>query len=132
MRSGYLLFNKIIAATLAAIIFYSYICLRLGNNAIACAVQEATGRPCIGCGLTHGLHEAVLLHFDKARQWNESSLLILAFIVITIFLRLVTSLMVLKASSENRLRAILYSDLTFSLCLYLFCFRHFFTTQIFK
>jgi len=132
MRSGYLLFNKIIAAILAAIIFYSYICLHLGGKAVSCAVQDATGRPCIGCGLTHGLHEAVMFRFDRARQWNESALLILSFIVITIILRFITGFLILRASSESRLRIILYADITFSLCLYLFCFRHFFTTQIFK
>ena len=132
MRSGYLLFNKIVAATLAAIIFYIYAIPFLRSYSVVCAVQRSTGRPCIGCGLTHGLHEALLFHFDKAREWNESALLILFFIVFTIIFRFVASILIQKTVSENRLRIILYADMTILICLYLFCFRHFFTDQIFK
>lgn len=132
MRSSYLLFNIIIAATLAAIIIYFGIYPLFGDYALHCAVKQATGHPCIGCGLTRGIHQALLFHFDDALKWNESSLLILSFLVITIILRGVTSLLVLKTLSLKRLRIILFIDLTISICLYLFCFRHFFTSQILK
>ena len=132
MRSSYLLFNKIIAATLAAIIFYFGIYPIFGDYAVKCQVLLATGHPCIGCGLTRGIHEALLFHFDKALQWNKSSILILSFLVFTIMLRGITSLLVLKTAIEKRMRFILFIDLTVSLFLYLFCFRHFFTNQILK
>ena len=132
MRSSYLLFNIIIAATLAAIIIYFGIYPLFGDYTVKCAVMQATGHPCIGCGLTRGIHEALLFHFNKALQWNESSLLVLSFLVITILLRGITSLFILKTIAEKRLRVILFIDLAFSICLYLFCFRHFFTNQLLK
>ena len=132
MRSSYLLFNIIIAATLAAIIIYCGIYPIFGDHAVKCAVEQATGHPCIGCGLTRGIHQALLLHFDKALLWNSKSLLVLAFLVITVILRGITSLLVMKTIAERRLRIILFMDIAFSLCLYLFCFRHFFTNQILK
>ena len=132
MQSTYLLFNKIIAATLAAIIIYFGIYPVFGDYAVKCAVEQATGHPCIGCGLTRGIHQALMFHFDKALQWNDSSILVLSFLVITIILRLVTSLLILKTISERRIKIVLFIDLTVSLCIYLFCFRHFFTSQIFK
>jgi hypothetical protein len=71
MRSSYLLFNKIIAATLAAIIFYFGIYTLFGDYAVQCQVLKATGHPCIGCGLTRGIHQAILFHFDDALKWNQ-------------------------------------------------------------
>ena len=132
MRSNYLLFNLIIAATLAAIIIYFGIYPLFGDYALKCQVLQATGHPCIGCGLTRGIHEGLLFHFDKALQWNESSILVLSFLVAILILRGITSLLVLKTLSLKRLRIILFIDLTISLGLYLFCFRHFFTSQILK
>ena len=132
MRSSYLLFNIIIAAILAAIIIYCGIYPIFGDSAVKCAVEQATGHPCIGCGLTRGIHQAILFHFDKALQWNSNSLLVFAFLLITIMLRGIISLLILKIIAEKRLRTILSIDLVFSLCLYLFCFRHFFTSQILK
>ncbi|HTB31543.1 MAG TPA: DUF2752 domain-containing protein [Bacteroidia bacterium] len=132
MRSSYLLFNKIIAATLAAIIFYFGIYTLFGDYAVQCQVLKATGHPCIGCGLTRGIHQAILFHFDDALKWNPSSLLVLSFLIITILLRGITSFIVLKTTSEKHLRILLIIDLTVSISLYLFCFRHFFTNQILK
>ncbi len=132
MRSSYLLFNTIIAAILAAIIVYCGIYPIFGHAAVKCVVEQATGHPCIGCGLTRGIHQALLFQFDKALLWNSNSLLILAFLVITVILRGITSLLVLKTIAEKRLRVILFIDLAFSICLYLYCFRHFFTNQILK
>lgn len=132
MRSTYLLFNKIIAATLAAIIIYFGIYPLFGDYAIKCQVLQATGHPCIGCGLTRGIHEGILFHFDRAKQWNESSLLLLSFFVTSILLRIITSILIVKTSPERHLNIILFTDLTISLILFLFCFRHFFTTQILK
>lgn len=132
MQSSYLLFNKIIAAIFAAIIIYCGIYPLLGNYVVQCAVEQATGHPCIGCGLTRGIHQALLLDFNKALQWNESSLLILSFLVLVLIMRLLTSILVKKASSQKRINLILVSDIAISLALYLFCFRHFFTSQILK
>jgi hypothetical protein len=132
MQSSYLLFNKIIAATLAAIIIYFGIYPLFGDYALKCQILQATGHPCIGCGLTRGIHEALMFHFDKARQWNDSSLLLLSFLVITILLRLATSVLITTASLQKRIRIILFTDVTISILLFLYCFRHFFTTQILK
>jgi hypothetical protein len=132
MQSSYLLFNKIIAATLAAIIIYFGIYPIFGDYAVHCAVLQATGHPCIGCGLTRGIHEAILFHFDKALLWNSSSILILSFLAITVVLRFVINRIISKIESIGKLRLILFIDLAFSLGLYLFCFRHFFTNQILK
>jgi hypothetical protein len=132
MQSTYLLFNKIIAATLAAIIIYFGVYPLFGDYALKCQVLQATGHPCIGCGLTRGIHEAILFHFDKALQWNNSSLLILSFLVITILLRLITSILIIRANLQKRLGIILYADLTILILLFLYCFRNFFTNQILK
>jgi len=132
MQSSYLLFNKIIAAFLAAIIIYCGIYPIFGDYAIKCAVEQATGHPCIGCGLTRGTHQALLFNFDKALIWNPSSLLVLSFLVISLFMRLVTSLLLKRLETMKSMRILLYSDLLFSVSLYLFCFRHFFTSQILK
>jgi uncharacterized membrane protein len=132
MRSSYLLFNLIIAATLAAIIIYFGIYPLFGDYAVKCEVLKATGHPCIGCGLTRGIHQAILFHFNDALKWNSSSILILSFLLITIMVRGITSMFVLKTLSLKRLRLVLFIDLTFSVCFYLYCFRHFFTSQIFK
>ena len=132
MQSTYLLFNKIIAATLAAIIIYFGVYPLFGDYALKCQVLQATGHPCIGCGLTRGIHEAILFHFDKALQWNNSSLLILSFLVITILLRLITSILIIRANLQKRLGIILYADLTIFILLFLYCFRNFFTNQILK
>jgi hypothetical protein len=132
MQGSYLLFNKIIAATVAAIIIYFGIYPLFGDYAIKCQVLQATGHPCIGCGLTRGIHEALLFHFDKAQQWNDSSLLLLSFLVITVFLRFTTGILITKVSLQKHIRIILFADLAISLLLFLYCFRHFFTTQILK
>ncbi|MGP8217204.1 MAG: DUF2752 domain-containing protein [Bacteroidia bacterium] len=121
-----------IAAIFAAIIIYCLLYPLLGNFVVKCAVEEATGHTCIGCGLTRGIHQALLLHFDKALQWNNSSLLILSFLIITILLRIVTSVVISINNYEKHIKFILYADLIFSLLLYLYCFRHFFTNQILK
>jgi hypothetical protein len=132
MQSSYLLFNKVIAATLAAIIIYFGIYPIFGDYALNCQVLQATGHPCIGCGLTRGIHEALMFHFDRARQWNESSLLILSFLTITILLRIVTSILILNTTLRKHIRIILFTDVTISIFLFLYYFRHFFTTQILK
>lgn len=132
MRSSYLLFNKIIAATLAAIIFYFGIYPIFGDFAVHCQVLAATGRPCIGCGLTRGIHEALLFHFDNALLWNSSSILVLSFLLITVLLRFVINRIIKNIESIGKLRLVLFIDLAFSLGLYLFCFKAFFTNQILK
>jgi|GEM_PF-2308957 hypothetical protein len=132
MQKSYLLFNKMIAAILAAIILYCVVLPLLGNYAVKCAVELATGHLCIGCGLTRGIHQALMFHFDKALKWNSSSLLVLSFLLITILVRIVTGILVSRNSDKKRLNFILYTDLTLSFFLYLFCFRHFFTTILLR
>ncbi len=132
MQSSYLLFNKIIAAIFAAIIIYFGLYPLFGDYTVKCQVFQATGHLCIGCGLTRGIHEALMLHFDKALQWNESSLLLLSFFVMTIILRIVTSVLLKRTTSEKRMNTILYIDVAVTILLFLICFRHFFTNQILK
>lgn len=128
MRHSYLLFNKIMAVPLAAIIFYCGIYPLLGTHVVQCAVEQATGHPCIGCGLTRGIHQALLLHLDKALQWNQSSLLIIFFLLMTITMRAITSIVLNK--TERKLGITLSADILISFLLFLFCFRHFFTAQV--
>src|SRR6185312_9459772 len=114
MKGSYLLFNKIIAAPLAAIIFYCGIYPLLGDWTVKCAVEQATGHACIGCGLTRGIHQALMLHFDQALQWNPSSLLVLVFFLLALIMRLLTSILVYLTEDIKRIRTILYSDLAIS------------------
>jgi hypothetical protein len=132
MRSSYLLFNYTIAAMIAAIFFYCGIYNHLGSYAVKCSVEQATGRPCIGCGLTRGMHQAMMLHFDKARQWNESAVLVFTFFLTMLAIRLLLNLVVIKNTSAVWLYYILYSDVVIAILLFLYCYRHFFTGEIFK
>ena len=131
MRGSYLLFNRIIAATFAAIIFYFCIFPLLGDYTLKCVVQQQTGHLCIGCGLTRGIHQALMFNFTKALEWNDSSLLITFFIVFIFISRFIINLLI-KPASEKRAQAILYIDTALTILLFLFCFRHFFTNQLLK
>ncbi len=131
MQGSYLLFNKIIAAIFAAIIIYFLAFPLLGDYTLKCVVQQQTGHLCIGCGLTRGIHQALILNFSKAQEWNDSSLLITFFFVFVLISRLVVNRFI-KTASENRTKTILYIDTAFSILLFLFCFRHFFTNQLLK
>ncbi len=132
MRSSYLLYNKIIAAPLAAIIIYCGIYPLLGNWTVQCQVEKATRHACIGCGLTRGIHQALLFHFDKALEWNPSSLLILSFFLIALIMRFGINILLSKTEDIKRVRTLLYSDVIFSVLMFLFCFRHFFTADILR
>jgi hypothetical protein len=131
MQGSYLLFNRIIAATFAAIIIYFLAFPLFGDYTLKCVVMEKTGHLCIGCGLTRGIHQALLFNFNKALEWNDSSLLITFFFVFILISRFVIN-RVIKVASEKRIRAIIYIDTAVSILLFLFCFRHFFTSQLLK
>lgn len=113
---------------MAAILIYCLIYPLLGNYVVTCAVEQATGHPCIGCGLTRGIHQALLFDFTKAAEWNPNSLLVFSFITITLALRIVINFVI----NEKNRKVILITDIIFSAGLYLFCFRHFFTSHILK
>ncbi|HXB10469.1 MAG TPA: DUF2752 domain-containing protein [Bacteroidia bacterium] len=131
MQGSYLLFNRIIAAIFAAIIIYFLAFPLLGDYTLKCVVQQQTGHLCIGCGLTRGIHQALIFNFSKAQEWNGSSLLITFFFVFVLISRFIVNRLI-KASTEKHTKTILYIDTAISILLFLFCFRHFFTNQLLK
>jgi hypothetical protein len=131
MKGSYLLFNRIIAATFAAIIIYFLAFPLFGDYTLKCVVLERTGHLCIGCGLTRGIHQALLFNFNKALEWNDSSLLITFFFVFVLISRFVIN-RIIKNKSEKRIQVIIYTDTAITILLFVFCFRHFFTNQLLK
>jgi hypothetical protein len=131
MQGSYLLFNRIIAATFAAIIIYFLGFPLLGDYTLKCVVQQQTGHLCIGCGLTRGIHQALILNFSKALEWNDSSLLVTFFLLFVFITRLVLN-RIIKGKNEKRIQVIIYIDTAITILLFVFCFRHFFTNQLLK
>ncbi len=114
---NYRIINYLFAGIFGLIFLYSGIFSAQKNNhpiQSVCVVK-----PCSSTGLSRSFSEIVRFNFNLAQKFNKNGIAIFLFFFLEFFLRFAVNL-VLTAKNFNK---ILYSDIIFSVLLYLLCFK---------
>ena len=114
---NYKIINLLFAGIFGMVFLYSGIFSAQKNNhpiPSACIVK-----PCASTGLSRGFSEIVRFNFESAIKYNKNSIPIFIFFLIQLFLRLFLT----KILNKKNGKTILFSDLAFSILLYIYCFN---------
>lgn len=114
---NYKLINLLFAGIFGMVFLYSGIFSAQKNNYpihSACIVK-----PCASTGLSRGFSEIVRLNFKSAKIYNINSVTIFLFFLIQFILRISIILILNRIDAKK----ILFTDIAFSLLLYLYCFN---------
>ena len=130
MKSNYKLVNQLIVVAMAAIFFYCAFFDYFGDWSVKCAYKQATGKLCIGCGLTRGIHEIIFFNFSDAVYYNENAVRIFEFFLITLIIRLIINYWINKRISTQSLTIVMYLDIIISISLFVWSYKNFLANAI--
>jgi len=114
---NYKLINLLFAGIFGMVFLYSGIFSAKKNNYLipsACIVK-----PCASTGLSRGFSEIMRFNFKSAKKFNNNSITIFLFFLIQFFLRL----LFVKILNKKNCITILFSDISFSILLYIYTFN---------
>lgn len=114
---NYKVFNIIFASIFGIIFLYSGVFSAEKNNhpiPSSCKIK-----PCASTGLSRSFSEIIRFNFAKAKEFNKTGIYIFSFFLIQFFMRLLLNLILTKV----KIKYILYSDISFSIILYLYTFK---------
>ena len=114
--------NLIFAGIIVMIFVYSGIfSAEKSNHPVQCVHERLTGEPCPTCGLSHSFSEIIRLNFENAREWNQNGIPIFLFFLIQFLLRI--GITIIYQNEIFSIKKILYFDISFSIVLFIVCFR---------
>ncbi len=113
---NYKIINLLFAGIFGMVFLYSGIFSAQKNNhpiPSACIVK-----PCASTGLSRGFSEIMRLNFNSAQKYNKNSIPIFIFFLFQLILRLILA----KILNKRNIKTILFSDIAFSVLLYIYSF----------
>ena len=114
--------NLIFAGIIVMIFVYSGIfSAEKSNHPVQCVHERLTGEPCPTCGLSNSFSEIIRLNFENAREWNQNGIPIFLFFLIQFLLRI--GITIIYQNEIFSIKKILYFDISFSIVLFIVCFR---------
>jgi hypothetical protein len=116
--------NLILAGIILGILVYSGIfSARKDHYPIPSFYEKATGNTSPSHGLSKSFSEMVRLRLRSAREYNREGPLIFSFFMIQMVMRMMAiGIVALRRSWQ---RQVILIDVSLSILLFLFCFRHY-------
>ena len=132
IRTPYLIINYILAGIILLVFIYSGIfSAGKDNYPLPSFYEEITGETSPGSGLSKSFSEIIRGNFEAGSAYNESGILIFAFFLVQLIMRISASLLLLwKIMAQKWLAR---ADIVLSILLFLYCFRdmiHFYLSVI--
>jgi len=114
--------NLIFAGIIIMIFVYSGIfSAEESNHPVQCVHEKLTGEPCPTCGLSKSFSEIIRFNFKEAKQWNQNGMPVFLFFLVQLVLRI--GITPLHQKEVFSIRQLLIADVTFSIVLFITCFR---------
>lgn len=119
----YIILNLSFIGLILLIFFYSAIfSAKKDNHPIPSYYEELAGKESPTSGLSRSFSEIIRLNIKEAKEWNKNGLLIFLFFLIQLFMRIATSILILKKSID--IKTLILADSITSVLLFTFCFRN--------
>ncbi len=121
LTEPYHIINLCFAGIIILVFIYSGIFSADKNNhpiKSACATVE--GHPCKSEGLSRSFSEIIRFKFESAKSYNKNGIQVFMFFFIQLFLRVITSILLIKKILKQRKLVLL--DGFISASLYFYCF----------
>jgi len=132
IRTPYLIINYILAGIILLVFLYSGIfSAGKDNYPLPSFYEEITGETSPSSGLSKSFSEIIRGNFEAGSTYNESGILIFAFFLVQLILRISTSLLLLRSIIAQKWLA--RADIILSTFLFIYCFRdmiHFYISAI--
>lgn len=116
-NSSYFTLNLIFAGLILALFLFSIV-YPLIDIQIPSGIKVLTGNETASTGLTRGFTEIFRLNFQKAQEYNSSSLRIFGFFLFQLFFRFA----LIPLSRRFNIRFILASDVILTILLFILAF----------
>ena len=114
--------NLIFAGIIVMIfIYYGIFSAEKSNHPVQCVHERLTGESCPTCGLSNSFSEIIRFNFEEAKEWNQNGIPIFLFFLIQLLLRI--GIIIISRFEIFPERQILYFDVSFSIVLFIICFR---------
>lgn len=120
----YVIINLIFVAIIVTILIYSAI---FSDSGIPHPIKSLATKDAVSSGLSRAFSEIIRLNFSDAIQFNQYSISIFLFFVIQLFLRIITSVLLLNSYITEKL--LLITDILVTVLLFLLTFSEFISDQ---
>ncbi len=118
----YLVLNVSFAAMIFFIFLYSAVfSVRKNNHPIPSYYELLSGERSPSSGLSRSFSEIIRGNFKEAAGWNKNGIPLFLFFLLQLFMRIFTSLFLLR--SRLSLKTLVWTDTILSILLFLLCFR---------
>jgi hypothetical protein len=129
MNRSYLVVNLIFAGLIALVFVYSAVfSAERDDHPVPSFFEEITGQPSPSSGMSRAFSEIMRGDLDSARQFNPDSVAIFLFFLVQLVQRLGISVILGRISRlpqkfVEQKKHLLLADASFTVVLFLFCFR---------